>query len=557
MFVAKAPGIGSSNLGDLRNRQRSVWNDTAVVVMTNSRLGLERILQLPPQKRRDRSRLFERLIGKISFQSVTRHRLSSIARQFSTKTMAPIDHYKFLVIGGGSGGVATARRAAKYGAKTLLIEGNRLGGTCVNVGCVPKKVMWAASDLATRLTQAQGYGFVDVDADKAIADFDWTGFKHKRDEYVKRLNGIYARNLEKEGVEYVFGWAQFKDSNTVEVALKDGSGTKTYTADIILVAAGGAPKIPDGIPGADLGITSDGFFELETQPKSVAIVGSGYIGVELAGVFNGLGTKVDLIVRKDHVLTKFDPIIQENLTEIYEKHGINIIKQAQVQKVESTANNKKKVTYKTNSGETSSTEVDSLIWTIGRRPLSEMLNLDVAGVKVDDRGKIVVDEWQKSSVDHIFSLGDLANDVELTPVAIATGRKLANRLFGPEEYKSQKQDFNNVPSAVFSHPEVGSIGLTQPQAEEKYGKENIKTYQSKFTGMYYAPLEQEQKTPTVYKLVCAGKEEKVVGLHILGDSSAEILQGFGVAVKMGATKADFDNCVAIHPTSAEELVTMV
>lgn len=466
------------------------------------------------------------------------------------------NHYDYLVIGGGSGGVASARRAAKYGARTLLIEGKALGGTCVNVGCVPKKVMWSAADTAGQIKKAHNYGF-DVDPNLSKT-FNWPEFRAKRAAYVERLNGIYARNLEKEGVDYVFGWAKFVDKHSVEVDLRDG-GKQQYTADKIMVAAGGTPTVPQNVKGAEYGITSDGFFDLKYQPKKVAIVGAGYIGIELAGMFNGLGTETHLFIRGETVLRAFDPLIQETITDSYEKHGIHVHKLMKTDSVEKLDNGKLKFNYsdKNSNGEVTSIEVDELVWTIGRKPLAASLNVEVPGLELNGKGEIQVDEYQNTSVPNIFSLGDIVdNKFELTPVAIAAGRKLSNRLFGPEKFKDQKQDYENIPSVVFSHPEVGSIGLPDFKAKEIYGEENIKIYQSKFVSMYYAPFPQEEKEPTIYKLICAGPEEKVVGMHIIGDDSAEILQGFGVAIRMGATKADFDNCVAIHPTAAEELVTM-
>lgn len=501
------------------------------------------------------------LLNLLNPQRHAATRLQTLARSFSSSKMAPIPpkstHYDYLVIGGGSGGVASARRAAKYGAKTLLIEAKAMGGTCVNAGCVPKKVMWAASDTAKRIREAKAYGF-DVDRSLALT-FDWPGFKAKRDAYVKRLNGIYERNLEKEGVEYVYGWAKFVDSKTIEVEYNtpiDGVKSQSFTADNILVTAGGAAKIPDGIPGAEYGITSDGFFELETQPKKVAIVGAGYIGVELAGVFNGLGTETHLFIRGETVLRVFDDIIQDTITETYIKHGVHIHKKSEAfTNVEKLENGQLKISYKDEAGK-NEIVVDSLVWTIGRKPLSEILNLDDAGIKYDEKGQIIVDEFQNTNVPGIYSLGDIVGNVELTPVAIAAGRKLSNRLFGGDEFKDSKLDYENVPSAIFSHPESASIGLSEAAAKKKYGAENVKAYRSKFISMYYAPLDPEDKDPTVYKIVVTGKDEKVVGLHLVGDASSEILQGFGAAIKMGATKADFDNVVAIHPTSAEEIVTM-
>lgn len=458
-------------------------------------------------------------------------------------------HYQYLVIGGGSGGVASARRAAKYGASTLLVEAKAMGGTCVNVGCVPKKVMWYASDMASKLRLAYDYGFKN--AKDLDLEFDWPTFKAKRDAYVHRLNGIYERNLTKEGVDYIYGYARFNKDGKIEVVKKDDGSVATFTADKVLIATGGKTVIPHDIPGYEYGIDSDGFFALAKQPKTVAIVGGGYIGVELAGVFNGLGTKTQMILRGESVLTKFDPMIKEVVQEHYEKEGIEILKKVKVTKVEKLENDQKKV----HLTDGSTLVVDELIWTMGRKSLLG-IGTDNIGLELNDKGQIIVDEYQRTNVPNVYSLGDVVGNLELTPVAIATGRKLSNRLFGPEIYKDLKQDFTNVPTAIFSHPEAGSIGLTEPEAIAKYGADDIKVYKSRFNGMYYAM--SEHKVPTSYKLVCVKSlGEKIVGLHLVGDASGEILQGFGVAIKMGATKEDFDSCVAIHPTSAEELVTMV
>ncbi|CAR28902.1 ZYRO0F14608p [Zygosaccharomyces rouxii] len=462
-----------------------------------------------------------------------------------------VNHYNYLVIGGGSGGVASARRAASYGAKTLLIEGKAMGGTCVNVGCVPKKVSWYASDLANKLTHAHEYGFCkNLPLTKEQLTFDWPEFKQKRDAYVHRLNGIYERNLNKEGVEYIYGWAKFNKEGKVEVKAHDGN-TQVYTADHILIATGGQPIYPEKIPGFDYGTDSDGFFKWEMQPAKVVVVGAGYIGVELAGVLHGLGSDTHLVIRGDTVLRKFDNLIQDTVTNHYVNIGVNVHKESQVSKIEKDEQTGKLTVHLDNGNVLE--DVDELLWTMGRR---SMLGIgpENVGLKLNEREQIVVDEYENTNVKGIYSLGDVVGKVELTPVAIAAGRKLSNRLFGPSQFHNDKLDYNNVPSVIFSHPEAGAIGLTEKQAIDKFGEKNVKVYKSSFTAMYYAML--QEKSPTSYKLVCAGPEEKVVGLHIVGDSSAEILQGFGVAIKMGATKADFDNCVAIHPTSAEELVTL-
>ncbi|KAM3523700.1 hypothetical protein NHJ13051_004954 [Beauveria bassiana] len=468
--------------------------------------------------------------------------------------MAPtVKEIDYLVLGGGSGGLASARMASsKFDVKAMVIENKRLGGTCVNVGCVPKKVTFNAAAIAETIHDAKAYGF----SVQHSAPFDWNTFKKKRDAYVKRLNGIYERNLGNDKVEYLHGSGRLVSKNQVEVTLDDDSKV-LVNAKKILVAVGGKPTAPPSIPGAELGINSDDFFDIATQPKRVAIVGAGYIAVEFAGMFNSLGTETHLFIRHDTFLRHFDPMIQETVTKEYERLGVKLHKKTNTSKIEKGANGKLSVTYKDDSGnETTLSDVDHLIWAVGRTPETRGIGLEEAGVKLNDAGYVEVDEYQNSSVDNIYSLGDATGKVELTPVAIAAGRKLAHRLFGGEQFSTTKLDYDNIPSVVFAHPEVGSIGLSEPQAVKKYGKDNIKVYKTSFTAMYYAMMEQEDKGPTSYKLITTGPEEKIVGLHILGLGSGEMLQGFGVAIKMGATKADFDSCVAIHPTSAEELVTL-
>lgn len=417
---------------------------------------------------------------------------------------------------------------------------------------MPKKVTYNAAALAEAIHDSKAYGF----SVQETAPFDWSTFKTKRDAYIKRLNGIYERNLGNDNVEYLHGWARLLSKDQAEVTLDDGSKV-VVNAKKILVAVGGKPTPPPQIPGAELGINSDGFFDIDTQPKKVAIIGAGYIAVEFAGMFNALGTETHLFIRHDTFLRSFDPMIQESVTNEYERIGVNLHKRSQASKIEKDANGKLTVTYRDDSGnESVVSDVDHLIWAIGRTPETSGIGLEEAGVKLRESGHIVVDEYQNTAVDNIYALGDVTGEAELTPVAIAAGRRLAHRLFGPAEFSALKLSYDNIPSVVFSHPEVGSVGMTEPQAIEKYGKDNIKVYKTGFTAMYYAMMEPDQKGPTNYKLITTGPEEKVVGLHIMGQGSGEMLQGFGVAVKMGATKADFDSCVAIHPTSAEELVTL-
>ncbi|KAF2745766.1 glutathione reductase-like protein [Sporormia fimetaria CBS 119925] len=465
--------------------------------------------------------------------------------------MAPIPkEADYLVLGIGSGGIASARRAAKYGAKVIAVESGRMGGTCVNVGCVPKKVTYNAAALADSFRDAKAYGFGGYE----MPSFDWPMFKQKRDAYVKRLNGIYENNLNRDEIEHMKGRAKFVAKDEVEVAL-EGGGTQRIKAKHILIAVGGRPHMPD-IPGKELCIDSDGFFELEQLPKSIATVGAGYIGVEMSGMLHSLGSKVDFFIRGETLLRHHDPMIQEVVTKEYERIGVNVHKTSKIVSVEDIGNGLKRVNYEhTDTGKKDSVDVETVLFAIGRVPEVEDLHVEELGLTLNKQKHIVVDEYQNTSWPNVYAIGDVCDrGFELTPVAIAAGRRLSDRLFGGKE--GRHLEYENIPAVVFAHPEIGACGLTEPDARKKYGDENIKIYKSQFTAMYYAMMEPENKGPTAYKIICAGKEERVVGLHIIGANSAEILQGFGVAMKMGATKADFDNCVAIHPVSAEELVTM-
>ncbi|GAA5897994.1 hypothetical protein JCM5296_001448 [Sporobolomyces johnsonii] len=473
------------------------------------------------------------------------------------------DHYDLLVIGGGSGGLGAARRAAQYGAKVAIIEETwRLGGTCVNVGCVPKKVMWHAADLREKLHQANAYGFKVPEENTQI---DWPTLKEKRDKYIERLNGIYERNVAKDGVEYITGHARFVDKNTLSVAptypeskAHGGSDVeRQFTADRIVIAVGGTPTLPKNIPGYDLGFHSDGFFYLKEMPKRAVIVGAGYIAIELAGVLHTLGAETHLLIRHEKILKAFDPLLQDTLQEHMVKTGIHIHTNTNVTKVTSSVSNPDvelpfPKTIHTDKGE--QIDADVLLWAIGRHSLTEDLGLDKVGIETRKNGDIVVDEYQKTNVDNIFAIGDVGGKELLTPVAIAAGRRLSNRLYGGVE--GDKLNYDNVPTVVFSHPTIGTVGLTEPQAREKYGTSQVKVYKTSFTSLYYSMMDPEDKEPTAMKMIVAGPEEKVVGLHLIGVGCDEMLQGFAVAIKMGATKKDFDDTVAIHPTSAEEVVTM-
>ncbi|EJF62672.1 glutathione reductase [Dichomitus squalens LYAD-421 SS1] len=462
------------------------------------------------------------------------------------------EKYDIVFIGGGSGGVAGSRRAASYGAKVALIEASeRLGGTCVNVGCVPKKIMWHAADIADKIRHAEGYQFKGPGIGQP--QFNWETFKPQRDAYIRRLNGIYDSNVAKEGVELHHGTARLTSRTTVQVTRPDGT-TYELKTDRICVTTGGRPTIPsdDDIPGASLGINSDGFFDLEAQPKRVAVVGAGYIAVELAGVLHTLGSEVTMLIRGETVLRNFDPTIGETLTNWMKHTGINFRHGSKVKKVEGAKG--QTLTIHLEGGE--KLEVDTLLWAIGRHANTEGLGLEELGVKLDERGNVVVDEYQESGVPGITAIGDVAGKALLTPVAIAAGRRLSNRLFGPAKFKDQKLSYEDIPTAVFSHPTIGTVGLTEPEARKKYGDANVKVYKSSFRALYFSMVDEHHKEPTVYKLIVTGPEERVVGIHIIGLGSDEVIQGFAVALKMGATKEDLDNTVAIHPTSAEELVTL-
>lgn len=447
-------------------------------------------------------------------------------------------HFDYICIGGGSGGIASANRAARYGAKVALIEAKDLGGTCVNVGCVPKKVMWHGAQIAEAMhLYAKDYGF-DVD----VKGLDWSKLIESRQAYIGRIHQSYDRVLGNNKVEVIRGFARFVDAKTVEV-----NGAH-YTADHILIAVGGRPTIP-AIPGAQYGIDSNGFFDLTEQPKRVAVVGAGYIAVEIAGVLNALGTETHLYVRKESPLRSFDPMIIETLTEVMTTEGPTLHTHSVPKEVIKEADGN--LTLHLENGQ--SQNVDTLIWAIGRHPATDAINLAATGVATNVQGYIKVDEYQQTNVAGIYCVGDIMEGgIELTPVAVKAGRQLSERLFNGKT--NAKMDYKLVPTVVFSHPPIGTIGLTTQEAQAQYGEENVKVYTSSFTAMYTAVTSHRQ--PCKMKLVCAGPEETVVGLHGIGFAVDEMIQGFGVAMKMGATKADFDSVVAIHPTGSEEFVTL-
>lgn len=443
--------------------------------------------------------------------------------------------FDLISIGGGSGGLACAQRAAEYGAKTAVIEPQRLGGTCVNVGCVPKKIMWNAAGVALSVHDANDYGF-----DVKMGESDWAQLKRKRDAYVLRLNGIYERNLAAKGVEHVRGAARFVDARTLEV------NGQRLSARHIVIATGGKPTLPE-LPGAELGISSDGFFELPSRPKRVAVVGSGYIACELAASFRELGSEVEQFVRRDHLLTNFDVMLGKSLMREVRALGM-IIHQHVVPAAVFDLSGQK--TLVAQDGREFA-GFDCLLWAIGRHANVVGLDVQKAGVALDPCSYIVTDPFQNTNVAGVYAIGDVTGRAALTPVAIAAGRRLSDRLFGakPERHL----DYNMIPTVIFTHPPIGTVGMSEAEARAHYS-DAVKVYVADFTPMYHAMT--SRKTHTDMKLVCVGPEQRIVGCHILGTGADEMLQGFAVAIRMGATKSDFDDTVAIHPTSAEELVTM-
>lgn len=447
-------------------------------------------------------------------------------------------HFDYISIGAGSGGIASANRAARLGKKAAVIEAKHIGGTCVNVGCVPKKAMWYAGQIADALHYANDYGF------KApLQNFDWSKLVKNREAYIERIHAAYARGFASNDVTVINGFAKFVNKNTLEV---DGV---LYTADHITIATGGRPSRPS-IEGAEYGIDSDGFFALTEQPKKVAVVGAGYIAVELAGVLHALGSESHLLVRKEKPLRGFDDMLSDTLVEQMAKHGPTLHTMSVPTRVEK--HNDDTLTIHLENGKTVG-PVNTLIWAIGREPATDNINIESAGIKLDERGFIPTDKYQNTDVEGIYAVGDNTGRAQLTPVAVAAGRRLCERLFNNKPY--EHLDYSNIATVVFSHPVIGTVGLSEKEAIAEYGDEQVKVYSSQFTALYQA-ITEDYRDPTRMKLVCVGKEEKIVGIHSIGFGSDELLQGFAVAMKMGATKADFDNTVAIHPTSAEEFVTM-
>jgi glutathione reductase (NADPH) len=444
-------------------------------------------------------------------------------------------HYDLISIGAGSGGLAVAEQAASCGKKVAIIEAGHIGGTCVNNGCVPKKLMWYAAQLAHAVDDASAFG-----VPAARGETHWSKLVSARDQYISNIHHYWNGYVDESGIDYIQGYARFVNAGTVSV------NNRLYTAEHIVIATGSQPVVPP-VPGAELGITSDGFFELKNQPQRVAVIGGGYIGVELSGVLRALGSDVSLFAMEDRLLDRFDPVISEVLAEHMHEQGVQIHTSFLVNAI--TENGAELSVLSVDGQDVSG--FDTVIWAVGRRPDTRQLNLEATGVLVQPDGVIPVDDYNTTNISGIYAIGDVIGKSSLTPVAIAAGRKLANRLF--KNSGDSRVDYETVPTVVFAHPPIGTIGLTENQARQRHGN-NVTVYTSRFTPMRYAL--SAQGATTAMKLVCAGADEKVVGIHMIGEGVDEMLQGFAVAVNMGACKADFDRTIAIHPSSAEELVTM-
>lgn len=445
--------------------------------------------------------------------------------------------FDIISIGGGSGGIATMNRAAMHGAKAAVIEASYLGGTCVNLGCVPKKIMWYGSQIAEAIQNyGPEYGFTSQEV-----TFDFSTLRKNREAYIERSRISYGNTFNKNGVEVINGFARFVDNQTVEI------NGELIRAKHIVIATGARPDVPS-IPGSELGIVSDDVFAWEELPSSVAILGAGYIAVEMAGLLHGLGVQTDLFVRGNRPLRNFDTYIVEALMEEMNRTNLPLHTGKTPISLEKTQDGHIQIHFEDGSSHVA----QQVLWAIGRKPNVDKLNLEATGVQLTPSGHIAVDEFQETGISGIYALGDVTGEKELTPVAIKAGRLLAERLFNNKP--TAKMDYNTIPTVVFSHPAIGTVGLTEDEAISQYGKDNVKVYTSAFTSMYTALGKHRQMAK--FKLVTAGENEQVVGLHGIGYGVDEMIQGFAVAIKMGATKEEFDAVVAIHPTGSEEFVTM-
>jgi len=443
--------------------------------------------------------------------------------------------FDLAVLGGGSAGIATAVRAALHGARVAMLEPGAIGGTCVNVGCVPKKAMWLASELAQAQKLAHDVGFAGT-----AGALDWPAFVRRRDAYIENIHASYRARFVEVGVECIAEYGRFLAPDRV------AAGADELVARHIVIATGSRPQRPS-IPGAELGIDSNGFFDLRAAPRRVAIVGGGYIAAELAGVLHGLGSEVSLFVRKRRLLADFDEELVEELALHMKADGIDLRRR---EHVDGVAHRDDGYALTLGSGEVA-TGFNELIWATGRSANTEDLGLADIGVRIDADGHVVADDWQDTNVAGVHALGDVTGRLALTPVAVAAGRRLADRLFGGKP--DAKLDYRDVPTVVFSHPPLATVGCSEEEARRRYG-DSVRVFRTRFRPMRAALAGIEKRT--LMKLICVGEDERVVGIHVLGLAADEMLQGFAVALKAGVNKADFDATVAIHPTSSEELVLM-
>ena len=443
--------------------------------------------------------------------------------------------YDLFVIGAGSGGVRAARMAATYGAKVAIAEEYRVGGTCVIRGCVPKKLMVYASKFSHDFEDAAGFGW-----SVGECDFDWNTLIARKDDEIDRLNGLYIKNLDRHNVDIIHSRAEIEAPHRVRLTGED----RHVSAKHILIATGGRPNLPEDLPGVEHLITSNEVFHLTEQPERVLIMGGGYIALEFAGIFNGLGTETTVIYRGEEILRGFDDDVRATLHDEMEKRGVRIMLHDVLSSVEKKADG---LHVTTKQGET--LVVDQILSGIGRSPYTEGLGLDKVGVALDGKGAIKVDEHNRTNIEHIFAVGDVTNRVNLTPVAIREGAALVETLFNDNP---TIVDYENIPTAVFTQPEIGTVGMTEAEAEAAF--DNLDIYMAKFRPMKNTLAGNDEKM--LMKIIVDADSDRVVGCHILGPDSGEMSQLLGIAVKMGATKADFDATMAVHPTASEELVTM-
>ncbi len=447
--------------------------------------------------------------------------------------------YDLVVIGAGSGGLATAKRAASYGARTAIVEHDRVGGTCVIRGCIPKKLMVYAAELGHASEDAAGYGW-----SARNSGFDWERMVRDRDAAIEHLERTHERLLREAGVELLSGRGVVADPHCVQI------GERRLSTASILIASGASPVFPE-VEGIEYAISSDGFFELEQQPGAVAVVGGGYIAVEFAGMLAALGSRVSIIFRRELPLAGFDEDLRRELYSALEAGGVEVLSSTVVKRIES-GNSGCRLSIEGPGGSRELAIDKALVYATGRRPNSGGLGLAENAVDLGPKGEVLCDENGRTSVESILAVGDVTGRAALTPVAIQAGRAIADRVFGG---KHTTMSYENIPTAVFSHPPIGTVGLSESAARERFGEDGVKVYKSRFTPLYHTLT--ERKVPTLVKLVVSSDAaERVLGCHIIGRDAAEIIQGFAVAVKMGATKADFDATVGIHPSTAEEFVTM-